>query len=389
MNLNNTFSNHNLENISLQIFSDDDQTFIEETMKNQAVINIGTTGHVANGKSTLVYSITGVQTQKRKDEKVRNITIRLGYANAKIYKCDICNPPECYQSTSSDVMEYYCKICKKESKLKTHISFTDVPGHNLFMSTMLNGTCVMDYAILVEACSNTSIPAPQTIEHYNITKEIGIDNKLICLNKSDLVSKDEILENMQKLRDFTKSTTPVIPISGTLDCNIDIVCEHLANLKIPPKNISSNLKMLIVRSFNANKPGVAIKDLKGGIIGGSLTKGILKIGDEILIYPGFLNKKQKEHDQDVGWCYKPLKCNVLSINSENNSLQYAIAGGLIGVQLDIDPGITKDDGLIGSLIFLENDNSDKIKVYECIIVEYTDLYNRNTTEDNYYKIKKK
>ena len=70
-------------------------------IENQATINIGTVGHVAHGKSTLVKAISGIQTVRFKNELERNITIKLGYANAKIFKCrnPQCPKPGCYQTT--------------------------------------------------------------------------------------------------------------------------------------------------------------------------------------------------------------------------------------------------------------------------------------------------
>lgn len=75
-----------------------------EIIARQATINIGTIGHVAHGKSTVVKAISGVQTVRFKNELIRNITIKLGYANAKIYKCDNeqCPRPGCYRSYKSE-----------------------------------------------------------------------------------------------------------------------------------------------------------------------------------------------------------------------------------------------------------------------------------------------
>ncbi len=75
-----------------------------EIIARQATINIGTIGHVAHGKSTVVKAISGVHTVRFKNEQIRNITIKLGYANAKIYKCDntACPRPTCYRSYKSD-----------------------------------------------------------------------------------------------------------------------------------------------------------------------------------------------------------------------------------------------------------------------------------------------
>jgi translation initiation factor 2 subunit 3 len=81
-----------------------------EVIINQATINIGTIGHVAHGKSTVVKAISGVQTVRFKNEIERNITIKLGYANAKIFKCDNenCPRPGCYRSFKSDKEPGFC-----------------------------------------------------------------------------------------------------------------------------------------------------------------------------------------------------------------------------------------------------------------------------------------
>ncbi|KAJ2287274.1 eukaryotic translation initiation factor 2 subunit gamma, partial [Coemansia sp. RSA 2706] len=122
-----------------------------EVMANQATINIGTIGHVAHGKSTLVKAISGVNTVRFKNELERNITIKLGYANAKIYKCDNpeCPRPGCFRSYGSDKATVFaCERpgCGGKMQLLRHVSFVDCPGHDLLMATMLNGAAVMDAA---------------------------------------------------------------------------------------------------------------------------------------------------------------------------------------------------------------------------------------------------
>lgn len=354
--------------------------FIKKTMINQPVINIGMIGHVSNGKTSIVKCITGTATQKHKDEKVRNITIRLGYANAKIYKCNTCDKPECYQSTSSDIMTHRCTICDTDTELVMHVSFTDVPGHNVLMTTMMNGTCVMDYAILVESGANMIIPAPQTMEHFQITKEAKIVTKLICLNKMDLLikNKDKAHEIMSILREFVENDKiPIIPVSGTMNYNIDVLCEYIANMKVLEKYIDEDVKMLIIRSFNINSAKTKISEIKGGVVGGSLMRGTLKLEDDVMIYPGFISKKIVEiDDEDTEgkksaevWLYKPLKCKVLSINSDKNSLKYAISGGLIGVQLNIDPAMTRDDELAGQV--LAKFGSTNMRVFQGLTIKFT------------------
>eukprot|EP01088_Endostelium_zonatum_P019433 TRINITY_DN6706_c0_g1_i2.p1 TRINITY_DN6706_c0_g1~~TRINITY_DN6706_c0_g1_i2.p1 ORF type:complete len:123 (-),score=7.18 TRINITY_DN6706_c0_g1_i2:119-487(-) len=78
----------------------------------QPTLNIGTLGHVAHGKSTLVRIISGISTQKHNKELERNMTIKLGYANAKIYKCPLCPRPQCYQSFPPDTKPDRPPSCK-------------------------------------------------------------------------------------------------------------------------------------------------------------------------------------------------------------------------------------------------------------------------------------
>lgn len=101
-----------------------------EVIRHQATINIGTIGHVAHGKSTVVKAISGVHTVRFKNELERNITIKLGYANAKIYKCDndACPRPGCYRSYKSDKEEHpACERpgCGGTMNLIRHVSFVD------------------------------------------------------------------------------------------------------------------------------------------------------------------------------------------------------------------------------------------------------------------------
>ncbi len=115
----------------------------------QPTINIGMIGSVSNGKSTIVRGLTNENTQRHSSEKKSNKTIKLGYANAKIFKCKNCRKPECYQSFPSSTFDPKCKLCDTVMNLDKHVSFVDSPGHNSLMATMLNGTCIMDSTILV------------------------------------------------------------------------------------------------------------------------------------------------------------------------------------------------------------------------------------------------
>lgn len=310
----------------------------------QPQINIGMIGHVSDGKSTLVKVLTGQTTQRYSQEKQNNLTIKLGYANCKIIKCQMCPEPECFSSVGSNVMEYKCKKCGGLAELVNHVSFVDCPGHHSFMQTMLSGTSVMDYTILVESLGNKQIPAPQTIKHLNSIESTNIENCLIVLNKIDLVSKEKCREAILNIKNFIcnfkANKNEILPISASLNINIDIICSILAKLKPKKINSDNTFRMNIIRSFNCNKPGISIENLQGGVIGGSIQSGSIKIDDDVFIYPGILYEDLEE--------FKPIKTKVLSINSDSNKLQKATSGGLIGIQLDIDPGLTGNDKLVGN-----------------------------------------
>lgn len=361
--------------------------FISETMENQPIFNIGIIGHVANGKSTFVERVTNEKTQRFSDEKVNNITIKLGYANAKIYKCPTCPKPMCYQSTESSFYQHLCKRCNKECKLITHISFADCPGHHSYMATMLNGTCVMNYAILVESATNDKIPQIQTMEHFEIAQESNIPISLICLNKLDLMikQKNKVPDIIERMNDFVESCghdkIPIVPISGTIGVNIDVVLEYIANMQIPKKNLTKDFKMTIIRSFNINREKTPIKDLKGGVIGGSILNGVIEIGDDLVIYPGYVSKNT---EGDTNLCYSPLKTKALSIHSGKTNLKYAITGGLIGIQLDIDSAFTTNDRLIGNMIYPKD---KQVKVYEEIKLKYKKLTRKLTEYISNYSSK--
>lgn len=322
---------------------------------HQATINIGTIGHVAHGKSTIVKAISGVKTVRFKDEMVRNITIKLGYANAKIYKCndEKCPRPANYKSTGSDVMDVQICHCGSEMSLMRHVSFVDCPGHGVLMSTMLNGTSVMDAALLVIS-ANEEFPQEQTLEHISAIEISNINSVLVVQNKIDLVKESDVIQQYDKFKEFVENgclkslkNSPIIPVSAQLSYNIDVLLEYIVTkIPIPTRDLQSPARMYIIRSFDINHPGKHFEELKGGICGGSILRGIFKIGDEIEIRPGIVIRNDKN---DCFQCI-PIISKIVSLFSENNSLEYAIPGGLIGIGTTIDPSITIGDKLVGQLI---------------------------------------
>ncbi len=350
-------------------------------MESQPIINVGFIGHVSDGKSTVTRRLTDVETQKFSKEKETNITIRLGYANAKIYKCETCPEPACYYSTGINTKINECKHCGEKGILINHISFVDCPGHNSFMGTMLNGTSVMDYTITVESVVNKTFPAPQTIQHLDAIESNNIPNVAMVLNKVDLVNEITTFEKIDVLKEFLQKykskSNPIIPISATFDVNIDVICEILAKLKVPSREYEpEKLRMNIIRSFNINLPGTKIENLKGGVVGGSIIKGTINLNDTIYIYPGMIYEDK----------YEPLKAKVLSIFSEKTPLESAVCGGLIALGLDIDPGLTGDDALVGNVIKINNKFDDNNQFYVTkkiqLDIKYFDNFNQDILGQN-------
>lgn len=235
-----------------------------QVISKQATINIGTIGHVAHGKSTVVKAISGVQTVRFKNELERNITIKLGYANAKIFKCDqeSCPRPGCYKSTKSDVPEGFpCERphCGGKMKLLRHVSFVDCPGHDILMATMLNGAAVMDAALLLVA-GNESCPQPQTSEHLAAIEIMKLKHIIILQNKIDLIKESAAEDHYQSILKFVKGTVadnaPIIPISAQLKYNIDAINEYIVkNIPVPIRDFSADARLIVIRSFDVNKPG--------------------------------------------------------------------------------------------------------------------------------------
>lgn len=331
-------------------------------INNKATYNVGMIGHVANGKSTISEQIAKRETNVHSNEKEKNITMHMNYANAKIYKNILNKKPECYISSSS-----YDNIEDDNIKLIKHISLVDCPGHQSFMKYMFDGAWVMDSCFVVMSAEHENIPAPQTIEHLMVIKSMNIKLLGVVLNKCDRVKNSRkipiLINNIKKwLKKNDFDNIPIIPCCANRNINIDILLEIIANAKEPERDITSSSSMVCVRSFDVNKYNKSLKNLIGGAIGGSVIKGIFNKNDKIKIYPGILKKENNK------WKYKILETKIISMKSEKNNLDIANPGGLISLGTKLDPSITARDRLIGSLIISEN-NSNPPKVYDSIIVD--------------------
>ncbi|CAK0794771.1 unnamed protein product [Prorocentrum cordatum] len=322
-----------------------------EVISRQATMNVGTIGHVAHGKSTVVRALSGSNTIRFKQEKERNITIKLGYANAKIFKNDRedLERPANYTSFGSKTPDVVPDDEGGNWRLQRHVSFVDCPGHDILMATMLNGAAVMDAALLLIA-GNESCPQPQTSEHLAAVEIMRLKHIIILQNKVELIKEAQAQAQYEEIKKFVAGTaadsSPIIPLSAVLKYNIEVVCEYLCTqVPIPPRDFLSSPYMIIIRSFDVNKPGEEVDKLKGGVCGGSIIKGVLKVGDEIEIRPGTTGK-----DENGNTTCKPIRSRILSLAAEQNSLQFAVPGGLIGVGTKIDPTETRGDRMLGHVM---------------------------------------
>lgn len=295
-----------------------------------------------HGKTTLVQAISGVWAARHSEELKRGITIKLGYADAPIYRCPKCEAPERYCT------EPTCRACGSKTNFLRAVSFVDAPGHEALMATMLSGAAVMDGAILVIG-ADEPCPQPQTREHLAAAEIVGIENLVVVQNKIDIVNEKKVLENYEEILQFVKGTvaegTPIIPISAQHGANINAVLQAMEEyIPTPKRDPEETPRMYVVRSFDVNKPGTPIQKLAGGVLGGTIFQGKFEVGDKIEVRPGIRVKKQGKT------VYEPLFSEIVSLHAGGKSVKEATCGGLVGVGTMLDPSLTKADGMIGNIV---------------------------------------
>jgi translation initiation factor 2 subunit 3 len=303
-------------------------------------VNIGLVGHVDHGKTSLTATLTGKWTDTHSEELKRGITIRLGYADATFYQCPKCRGPAKYGTTPK------CIKCFSQAKPIRTVSFVDAPGHETLMATVLSGAALMDGALLIIS-ANEPCPQPQTSEHLKALDIVGIKNIVVVQNKIDLVSKEDALKNFKQIKEFLKGSVaekaPIIPVSAQQNINIDALVEAIEqNIQTPKRDDKKPSLMLIARSFDVNKPGTPIPSLRGGVVGGSLIEGRLKVGDTVEICPGIRVKES----------YENVKTKITGLQKALVDLEEAGPGGLLGVSTELDPFLAKSDTLSGNILGL-------------------------------------
>ena len=211
---------------------------------------VGTAGHIDHGKSTLVEALTGTHPDRLEEEKRRGITIDLGFAFLE------------------------------ENGLR--FGFVDVPGHERFVSNMLAGAAGVDVLLLVIAADESI--KPQTKEHFDICRLLGVKRGVVALTKSDLVDADTLelvrLETEEYLRNSFLERAPIVPVSAKSGAGLatlkKALCEAAAQASA--KDAARYFRLPIDRAF-------AMKGF-GSVVTGTLISGSVAPGDEVELFPG-------------------------------------------------------------------------------------------------------
>ncbi|MBI4648644.1 MAG: selenocysteine-specific translation elongation factor [Bacteroidia bacterium] len=221
-------------------------------------LTIGTAGHVDHGKTALIKALTNVDCDTHKEEKLRGITINLGFTHF---------------------------ILPSSEK----VGIVDVPGHKDFIHTMISGASGMDLVLLVIAADSGVMP--QTIEHLNILEILGIKKGLVVLTKTDLVDEDLILLAIDEIKDFLKNTffefAPVIRVSSITGAGIDKLKDMIAKVagETHERKKSGFFRMYIDRIFN-------VKGF-GSVVTGTVINGKLDLAKQVFLLPGDKTKELK------------------------------------------------------------------------------------------------
>jgi len=218
------------------------------TAANKSVI-VGTAGHIDHGKSTLVEALTGTHPDRLEEEKRRGITIDLGFAFLE------------------------------EGGVR--FGFVDVPGHERFVKNMLAGTSGIDLVLLVIAADEAI--KPQTREHFDICRLLGVKRGVIALTKTDLVDADTAELVRFEIEDFVKGSflegAPILPVSARTGAGLPELKQALEGIarELEDKQSGRYFRLPIDRSF-------AVKGF-GTVVTGTLISGHMGVGDEVELLP--------------------------------------------------------------------------------------------------------
>jgi len=241
---------------------------------------LGTAGHIDHGKTELIRALTGIDTDRLKEEKERGISIELGFAFLNLGD-------------------------------EARVGIIDVPGHEKFVRQMVAGSGGVDLAALVVALDEGAMP--QTAEHLDILGILGIKLGLVVLTKLDLVDEELAMLAEEDVRDLVKGTfledAPVLRVSSRTGEGLDQLREAIAKLatRVEERPVHGLLRLPVDRVFSLKGHGT--------IVTGTLISGSLKVGDDIVIHPG------------------GRRCSVRSLQSHNQQEEQAFPGERVAVNL--------------------------------------------------------
>ena len=147
------------------------------------------------------------------------------------------------------------------------------------------------------------------------------------------------------IRFICSDVQPLVSPMPSSRCASIISIFDAGQVPIPERDFLSEPRMIVIRSFDVNKPGADIEEIAGGVAGGSILKGVLRAGQEIEVRPGIVSK-----DAEGKIKCTPILSRIMSLYAEENELQFAVPGGLIGVGTKIDPTLTSADRLVGQVL---------------------------------------
>ncbi len=248
---------------------------------------VGTAGHIDHGKTSLVRALTGIDTDRLKEEKTRGISIDLGFA--------------------------YMPVDGAET-----LGFVDVPGHEKFVHTMLAGACGIDFVLLVVAADDGIMP--QTREHLAIIDLLGIEHGVVALTKADLVQEDRLVEVEAAVRnELARSplgAVPAIAVSTVSGRGIEPLRDEIADAarKFMRRRATGRFRLAVDRSFTIQGAGT--------VVTGTVLSGMVSIEDHVTVSPS------------------GLAARVRSIHTQNRPSKNGCAGDRCALNL-VGQGITK------------------------------------------------
>ena len=311
-------------------------------------IVLGTAGHIDHGKTSLIKALSGVETDRLKEEKARGITIELGFASMTLPSGQ-------------------------------HIGIIDVPGHERFIKNMVAGATGIDYVAMVIAADEGIMP--QTKEHMEICTLLGIKFGLVVLTKVDMVDEEWLELVKEDIRDFVADTfledAPVAAVSSTTGVGIEelkVVMDKLIK-DIPDRTSAGLFRLPVDRVFTMKGFGT--------VITGTVASGNIKVGETIMIYPSGISSKVRGlqvHNTSAEEAASGMRTAInfqgLEKTSINRGEVVSVPDGLINSHL-IDGNIlylksnkkpvknrtrirlhTGTSEIMGNLILLEKDTLD-------------------------------